>query len=270
MKKFLMLFAVVAFIGTSATAQCTKSKKACTKSKTACTKAKTSEVKLVNAELPACPTKAAAVLASQDENIQAKTCASSGTVSYYKKSVCAKSGKVSMSEVKFCNDSKSFVNVAPATLKGEAIKAVSGEKKSCAKKCTKGKTSCTKAKTLNTAKTVNAELPACPTKAAAVLASQNEDIQAKTCASSGTVAYYKKSVCAKSGKVSMSEVKFCNDSKSFVNVAPTTLKGEAVKTVSGEKKNCAKKCTKGAKTSCSSKKTLDASPKVIKVKSDLK
>ncbi len=156
MKKFLLLFAVVAMVGVSASAQkCTKSKTACTKSKTTCTKAKKATLVSTDAELPACPTKAAAVLASQNENIEAKTCASSGMVSYYKKNVCETSGKVSMEKVKYCSESKAFVNVAPPA-KAEAVKLTtsgSAAKKSCAKKCTKNKTSCTAKK--GEAKTVS-------------------------------------------------------------------------------------------------------------------
>ena len=135
MKKFLLLFAVVAFVGSTATAQCTKSKKACTK-------AKTTSVSTAN-ELPACSTKAAAMLASQDENIEAKTCSKSGTVSYYKKNVCERSGKVSLNEVKFCSTAKGFVNVAPSTdAKAVNVSDTSAKKKACAKSCAKSKKAC--------------------------------------------------------------------------------------------------------------------------------
>ncbi len=150
MKKFLVLFAMVAFVGTMASAQstktCTKSKAACTKSKTACTKSKAAEAKTVNAELPACPTAAAAKLASMDESIQAKTCATSGKTTYYKKNVCSASGKVSMKEVKYCSTSQGFVNVAPPSSEAKVLKASDTKKKSCAKTCTKGKSSCSKTK----------------------------------------------------------------------------------------------------------------------------
>jgi hypothetical protein len=160
MKRFLVLFAMVAFVGTMASAQSTKT---CTKSKAACTKAKTvnnvaSKNELV-AALPTCSTKAAAQLASMDENITAKTCATSGHISYYQKSVCATSGKVAMKEVKFCSTAKTFVNVAPPVKEGVALKASAPAKKaackkSCAKTCSKSKAA---AKATGTAKQVNLE-----------------------------------------------------------------------------------------------------------------
>ncbi len=150
MKKFLMLFAVVAFLGTSATAQCTKSKTACTKSKTTCTKAKTTAT---SAELPACPKAAAAKLASLDESIEAKTCAKSGNTSYYKKSTCATSGKVSLKEVKYCNTAKTFVNAAPSrAAEVKEVKADAPAKKACTKSTSTAKKACcaSKAKTAST------------------------------------------------------------------------------------------------------------------------
>lgn len=157
MKKFLVLFAMVAFVGTMASAQ---SPAKCTKSKAACTKSKTASAKTVSAELPACSVKAAAQLASLDENIQAKTCAASGKVSYYKKNVCSASGKVSLKEVKYCGTSKAFVNVAPPSKEAKVLQASDTKKKaSCAKKCTKSKSACskTKAAATGTAKQVKLE-----------------------------------------------------------------------------------------------------------------
>lgn len=150
MKKFLVLFAMVAFVGTMASAQaktCTKSKAACTKSKSACTKSKAASASMVSTKeaLPACSVAAAAKLASLDGNIEAKTCSNSGKVSYYKKSVCSASGKVSMKPVQYCNSSKAFVNVAPPA-KSNALQVsekAPAAKKSCAKSCKK---SCSKSK----------------------------------------------------------------------------------------------------------------------------
>ncbi len=164
MKKFFMLFALVAFVGVSAaTAQCTKSKTTCTKSKTTCTKAKASAT-TVSAEMPACPTKAAAKLASMDESIQAKTCASSGKTTYYQKNVCSTSGKVYMKEVQYDAKSQSFVNVSPKDGAAKAVKAVDGAapaKKACSaskKACTSKKASCTSKKTSCTKKASTSEV----------------------------------------------------------------------------------------------------------------
>ncbi len=169
---------------------------------------------------------AAAKLASNDANIEAKTCAKSGKVSYYSKQTCAKSGKVSMAPVKYCADSKKFVNAAPAA----DVMLAGGEKKMCSK------------------------------SAAAKLASNDANIEAKTCAKSGKVSYYSKQTCAKSGKVSMTPVKFCADSKKFVNVAP---EGEVKSTLTGGSKNSStvngmqvekKACTKAEKKACAKSK----------------
>jgi hypothetical protein len=219
MKKLLMLFAVVAFIGTSATAQCTKSKsvsgKTCTKSKTACTKAKTVSTDTKAAELPACPTAAAAKLASMDESIESRTCAKSGKTAYYKKSSCEKSGKTYFQEVKFDGDSKAFVNVAPS--KGQAVKAADtdGTKKTCSK----SKASCSKAKT------VSAERKCTKT------------------ASAKTVSLEKKS---------------CSKSKATAGKSCCASKKAAAKTVSTEKKSCSKTAS-ASKSCCASKKAKTVS-----------
>lgn len=151
MKKFLVLFAMVAFVGTIASAQAPAK---CTKSKAACTASKTS-AKTVSTDaeaLPTCSVAAAAKLASLDESIQSKTCSASGTVSYYKKNVCSTSGKVSLKEVKYCSTSQAFVNVAPpANKEAQILQAADTKKKaSCSKTCTKSKSSCSKSKTAET------------------------------------------------------------------------------------------------------------------------
>jgi len=114
MKKLLFLFAFVGCLGlVNVNAQsCPYSKKAATT---------TGVEKKVCAKTAA----AAAKLASMDDSIESKTCATSGNVSYFQKSTCAKSGKVSMNEVKYCSTAKKFVNASPET----------AAKKSCAKSC---------------------------------------------------------------------------------------------------------------------------------------
>ena len=151
MKKIFMLFAFFGLVSFAATAQ-----KACTKSasaKSSCC-AKTAA--------------AAAKLASLDNSIESRTCATSGKVSYVKKSVCAQSGKVSYTDVEYCTKSKKFVNVSP-TKKASCTKAagakkvssVNGKKTGCtaAQKasCAKKGMSCTKksAKSASSAKSAD-------------------------------------------------------------------------------------------------------------------
>ena len=139
MKKVFMLFAFFGLVSFAATAQ-----KACTKSASA------------KSSCCAKTTAAAAKLAKLDNNIESRTCAKSGTVSYVKKSVCAQSGKVSYDNVEYCTKSKKFVNVSPKMEKASCTKgagatkvsSVNGKKTSCsaAKKasCAKKGMSCTK------------------------------------------------------------------------------------------------------------------------------
>ena len=149
MKKLFVLFAFLGFVSFSATAQ------SCNPA--ACKKAhKTSSVDATQTDAHA----AAVKLASMDETIETKTCATSGKVSFTRKNVCATSGKVSYTDVEYCSKSAKFVNVSPSAkascskskasctaAKGASAKQVSAEavpKKAC---CAKGasKTSCSKA-----------------------------------------------------------------------------------------------------------------------------
>ena len=103
--------------------------------------------------MPSCCVAAAAKLASMDDSIESKTCAVSGKVSYYQKSTCPASGKVTSSEVTYDKTAKKFVNVSPSkkaaaaggknVKKAATAKKVSATaKKSCAAKCTKSAASC--------------------------------------------------------------------------------------------------------------------------------
>jgi len=181
------------------------------------------------ADKKAC-SKAVAAALTANPDVEKRTCADSGKVSYVKKSTCAASGKVSYEDVKYCSDSKKFVNAAPAMDDATAITVAGAEKKVCS-------------------------------KAVAAALTANPDVEKRTCAASGKVSYVKKNTCAASGKVSYEDVKYCSDSKKFVNAAPAKKsctaaekaacsKGKA-KGVSlnadGTKKSCAKTCTKGAK-----------------------
>ncbi len=138
------------------------------------------------------------------------------------------------------------------------------EMKACAKKGkTCAKTCASKAKADATASTDTNVLSA---SAEAELAAEgNEAIARKECPMTGNITYYQKAVCEKSGKVSMNEVKYCTDSKAFVNASPSEVMsdGEAkviktADTVDGKvqttTKSAAKKCCKGKKACSSSKK----------------
>jgi len=133
MKKLFFVFAFLGCLGlvnVNAQGTCPYSKKAATTSveKKACAKtcAKTAA--------------AAAKLASIDDSIEAKTCATSGNVSYYQKSTCAKSGKVSMNEVTYDASAQKFVNASPVAAEAKNVSAKKKAcSKSCAKKCAKGK-----------------------------------------------------------------------------------------------------------------------------------
>lgn len=76
----------------------------------------------------------ALMAADEDENIKVKT-------TFYRKTVCAKSGKVSWEEVEYCSKSKGFKSVAGK----DKATCTKGEKK-CAKskKCSKSKKACCK------------------------------------------------------------------------------------------------------------------------------
>lgn len=152
MKKLLFSFALLLGTFTFATAQQVElsaadaPKKSCSKS-CAKTCAKTAS--------------AAAKLASMDESIATETCAKSGAVSYFRKSVCEKSGKVSMAAVKYCTTSKAFVNVSPSEAEGVvmpakkvSMDASASKKKACSKSCSK---SCSKGKAKATTSTATTE-----------------------------------------------------------------------------------------------------------------
>ncbi len=143
MKKLILFLAFFGCVALTANAQsCTKSA-----SKSCC------------AKTTAANTQAAAKLASLDANIEAKTCATSGTVSYYKNYTCEVSGKTTTTQVAYDASTQKFVNVSPMakekasggistkkTTKAvkTSAKKVSTTKKSCAAKCSKGAKSCSK------------------------------------------------------------------------------------------------------------------------------
>lgn len=141
-------------------------------------------------------------------------------------------------------------------------------KKACSKKCSKTCAKKANAATTDAVKTVDAETQvASAVSEADIVAAAEADpaIVSKVCSVSGNASYYRESTCAKSGETSLTEVKYCGDSKAFVNVSPKAMEEGEAKVlnvvndaeVEGEaktdatKKACSKKgkkaCTKGAK-----------------------
>lgn len=135
MRKTLILFALIFTAGVVSAQTCTKAeKKLCTKADAAKADAETKVASAMTA---------ADIAADADENIVRKECAHSGSISYYKKSVCEKSGKVSMAEVSFDEEAKAFVNVSPKDVMGDkeakVVKASSESKSATKKACCAGK-----------------------------------------------------------------------------------------------------------------------------------
>lgn len=133
MQKLFVLFTFLCFATFSANAQ------SCNPA--ACKKAQK------NVKVEATQTNEAAVkLAAMEENIETRTCPTSGKVSFVRKDVCATSGTVKYSDVEYCTKSAKFVNVSPSA------------KASCSKSA-KTSASCS-AKKGASAKNVSAETPA--------------------------------------------------------------------------------------------------------------
>ncbi len=163
MKKLLVLSVFVFAAGMVSAQKCTKADKAkCLKKSEASVEATStdSETRVASA------LSIADIAAKSDENIVRKVCDYSGTVSYYKKHTCDVSGKVSMDEVSYDEESSSFVNVSPKDVisdkDAKVVKASSETKvksskkaccagkdgKACSKACCAGKSakSCSKSK----------------------------------------------------------------------------------------------------------------------------
>lgn len=180
MKKLFVLFAFLGFVSFSATAQ------SCNPA--ACKKAhKTSSVDATQTDVKA----AAVKLASLDQTIETKTCATSGKVSFARKNVCATSGTVSYTDVEYCTKSAKFVNVSP----------------SAKASCSKSKASCTAAKGAS-AKQVSAITA--PKKACCAAGTSKEECAKMKGASAkqvSTEAAPKKACCAKGSASSCSKSK---------------------------------------------------------------
>ena len=169
MKKFFLLFAVLGLFTFSANAQ----KKSCSMAKKAtCSMSKTAKVDANNP---------AAVLAAQSDDIEARVCAQSGTVSYVKKSVCAHSGNVSFTNVEYSAEAKKFVNVSPSDMKAAPAAVKTSKAPSCSKSkkaCTKPCSKTTAVKATKVSKVTTAK-KACTKKSAACCAKDKKAVSTK-------------------------------------------------------------------------------------------
>ncbi len=141
MKNLLFLFSFILVASLSANAQCSKSASA---GKACCAAKKTASVSSADNQ-----TKVASVVMEADEAMKAskgaitkRTCEISGATSYYQKSECSTSGKISWEEVQFDTEKKSFTKVASASMEKDA-NGVKVEAKACAGK-SEGKACCKK------------------------------------------------------------------------------------------------------------------------------
>jgi hypothetical protein len=132
--KHLLFSVLFLFMGlVTVSAQCNKSaSKACCASKSAAAST-TSAVSISDVD---------AVIAASNGSISKRMCEHSGTVSYFEKSVCTTSGKISWDEVQFDNEKKTFTKVASASMEKDE-NGVKVETKACAGKA-EGKACCKK------------------------------------------------------------------------------------------------------------------------------
>ena len=157
MKKIMLLSAFVLAAGLASAQSCSKSKAACA-AKKASAEASTANINVDEASVLSALA-AADILAESDENIVRKECPLSGSISYYQKNVCEKSGKVSMDEVQYDSEANAFVNLSPSevlsdqeakviktadTVDGKVQSAGKSKKKAC---CAGKKAACGSKKT---------------------------------------------------------------------------------------------------------------------------
>ena len=124
MKNVLFLLVLGLASSMSLTAQDASPKKSCEKTCVKkCTKGSanagtTSETKVASAIMTA------EQAAEADPSVEMRKCSMSGNVSYYQKSVCSHSGKVSWAEVSYDQDQGQFTQVASAEMERvEEVKA---------------------------------------------------------------------------------------------------------------------------------------------------
>lgn len=126
-KLFFLLILALGLFSVEATAQSCHGKKA-----------KAEKTAAASAE-------AAAVLASLDPNIQTRTCAVSGTVSYVEKTTCPVSGTVSFVSLEYDAENQAFRRVEQVSGESAPDRAAEPGAEAPAKKsCTKSKAECKK------------------------------------------------------------------------------------------------------------------------------
>ncbi|MFZ1750469.1 MAG: hypothetical protein WAU01_09765 [Saprospiraceae bacterium] len=132
MKHLFLLFSFVFVCSMSANAQaCNKSAsagKACCASKSTASAQtpSTTDTKVASALM-----EADVAVAASNGAIMKRTCEMSGSTSYFEKSVCGTSGKVSWEQVEYDSDKKSFTKVASASMEKDENGA-KVTKKACA------------------------------------------------------------------------------------------------------------------------------------------
>jgi len=94
----------------------------------------------------------------------------------------------------------------------------------CNKSASAGKACCASKKTASvTTSGTDTKVASVVMEADAALEASNGNISKRTCEMSGTTAYFEKSVCSTSGKVSWDEVKFDAETKTFTKVASASM-----------------------------------------------
>lgn len=142
MKHLILFFSVILFAATTSNAQsCSKAaagKSCCAAKKSASASASSDN----SVQIASFTNDADAAVAASNGSITKRTCEMSGATTYFEKSVCAHSGKVSWEEVQYDADKKAFTKVASASMEKDETGA-KVETKACAGKM-EGKACCKK------------------------------------------------------------------------------------------------------------------------------
>jgi hypothetical protein len=131
MKHLLLLVSLVSFTYFGSNAQsCQKAPNA---GKSCCAAKKSTDASTSSTDVKSdmLVSEADALVASSNGNITKRTCEMSGTTSYFEKSVCATSGKISWEEVKYDGGTKTFTKVASALMEKDE-NGTKVQTKSCA------------------------------------------------------------------------------------------------------------------------------------------
>lgn len=142
MRHLILFFSFILFAVTTSNAQsCSKAAagKSCCAAKNAASASASTDnsVKIASFSM-----EADAAVAASNGSITKRTCEMSGATTYFEKSVCAHSGKVSWEEVQYDANKKAFTKVASASMEKDETGA-KVETKACAGKM-EGKACCKK------------------------------------------------------------------------------------------------------------------------------